>query len=66
MTGVSVYLLSENDEQSPENGDDVDEEVDAMPNEIVISTTALFYDQLGVVQHATAHDCQAEVQFHLE
>merc|ERR1719284_1157721 len=59
-----LLFLSENDEKAPKDGDDVDEEIDAMPNKVVISATTLLYDQLSVIQNAAAHHRQPQIQLH--
>ena len=63
---IVTDLLCQNDHEAPEDGDDVDEQIDAVPDEVVVSSAALLYDQLGVVQDASAHHCQSKVQLRLE
>ena len=58
-------LLSENDHQSSEDGDDVHEEIEAVPDEVVVASAALLDDQLRVVEDASAHHRQSEVELNL-
>ena len=57
--------MRQNDEEAAEDGDNVDEEIDAMPNEVVVAVTLLLDDQLGVKQNAAAHHRQSQIQLRL-
>jgi len=57
-----VLLLRQNDEEAAEDGDDVDEEIDAVPNEVVVAVAFLLDNQLGVEQNAAAHHRQSQIQ----
>jgi len=46
--------------------DEVDKQVDAMPNVIFIATSALLNDELRVVENESAHDDKAKIQVDLE
>lgn len=59
-------LISEDDEEPLEDGEEVDEELEAMHDVVCVAQTTLLYDQLSVVHHEAAHDNQADVQVSLE
>jgi len=46
---LGIGILSKNDEQSAENGNEVDEEIHRVSNKIFVSSAALLDDDLGIV-----------------
>ena len=66
MAPQFTHLLHEEDEDLPEELDEVDEEVEGVPDGVLVAPAALLDDGLRVVDHEAAEDQQAAPQVQLE
>jgi len=57
-----VFLFGEDDHELAEDVDKVEEQVDRVPDVVVVSAASLLHDELGVVQHKGAEDEETKVQ----
>ena len=62
----STHLLHEEDQNFPEDLDKVDEEVEGVGDEVLVSVPSLPDDHLGVEHDEAAEDGQADVQVSLQ
>jgi len=61
-----LLFVSEDDEKSTEDVDEVKEQINRVPDEVVVSTSSLLHNQLGVVQNESTEDEQTGVQVQLK
>ena len=59
---ANSYLLHEEDEDLPEDLDEVDEEVEGVGDEVLVSVPGLPDDHLGVEHDEAAEDGQPDVE----
>jgi len=62
---IVIVLFGEDDDELAEDGDEVDEEVERVIDEIAIAHLKSRHDQLRIVAHVPAHDDDAPVQGHV-
>ena len=60
------YLLHEEDEDFPEDLDKVNEEIQGVGDEVLVTIASLPDDHLGVEHDEPTEDCQANVEMGLE
>ena len=58
-------LICENDEKPPEDGQEIDEELQSMHDVISVAHASLLNDELSVVNYKATHHNQANVQLGL-
>jgi len=63
---VSIILLHQEDEDLPEDLDEVDEQIEGVGNEVLITVASLSDDDLGVEHDESTEDGQTNVKMCLE
>jgi len=63
---VSLVLLHQEDEDLPENLDKVNEQIERVGNEVLVTIASLPDDDLGVEHDESTEDCQPNVNMCLE
>ena len=66
ITGLATHLLHEEDEDLPEDLDEVDEQVEGVGDEVLVTVPRLPDDHLGVEHDETAEDGQTNVEVCLQ
>lgn len=55
-------LLSQDDDQAPEDTDEVNEQVQGVSDKVLVTSATLLNDQLSVVQDESTHQQETKVQ----
>ncbi len=58
----TYLLISEDDKNATEDGHEIDEEIDGMPDVVRVATTTFLDDQLRVVEDETTRHCETDPQ----
>lgn len=61
-----LLLVGEQDHDLAEQLHKINEQLDAVPDEVVVPTSALLDNELGIVEHEATHDEQTQVHVHLK
>lgn len=61
-----LLLLGQNDEDANEDVQRIDEQVDRVPDEVIVAMATLLDDELRVEQHEAAEEQQSAVQLRVE
>lgn len=61
-----TYLLSEDDDKTFENANEINEEIQWVGDKIFITIQAFLNDQLSVIEDKSTHNYQSQIQIGLE
>jgi len=60
-----LLILGQNDHQAAEDVDEIQEQINGVPDVIPVSSTAFLHNQLSIVQQEATEHKQASIQLHL-
>ena len=63
---MNTDLISKNDEKSFKNSNKINEKLNTVHDEVLISTSSFFHDMLSIKYNEATHDCQTNVDISLK
>lgn len=66
MILIVSYLISKNDQEFLEDSNKIDEELEAVHDEVLVAKTTLLDNELSIVDHEPAHHSETNVQVSLQ